>query len=69
MFFTINGKALPHIAWGDDRIMNVWGLLKDTGILAAVLGPDLANSQLMPYVESLLPMVTAADLDLTVRFP
>lgn len=68
LFFTINGKALPHLAWGDDRIQNVWGLLKDTGVLAAVLGPELANSTLMPYIESLLPVVTAADLDLTVRF-
>lgn len=69
MFVSINDQTLPYLTWESGEILNVIALSEQLGLLRSVLGDDPNMNRLLVTVEQLLPLVQAADIDITVRFP
>jgi len=68
IFISINGKTLPHITWGEGQVNHLLELAAQMGLLErAGLGP--ATDELVQTIETFLPIVQAADLNLTITFP
>lgn len=68
IFISINDKTLPHITWADGRINNVLALLADTGALDNVM-PGQDSTAVLDYIQSVLPVVLASNINLIVKFP
>jgi hypothetical protein len=65
IFIAINGQSLPYITWAEGRVSNAIALIRQSGML----GNDANLLEGLNVAESLLPAVTATNVELTVRFP
>lgn len=65
----INGATLPTITWGSGELENVLQLAADSGLLAALTGGSMDPQMIMDLVTPVLPMVRAANVNLTINFP
>lgn len=65
----INGSMLPTITWGEGELENVLQLAADSGLLASLTGGSMDPQMVMDLVTPILPMVRAANVNLTINFP
>lgn len=65
----INGTTLPTITWGEGELENVLRLASDSGLLGAITGGSMDPQRIMDLVTPILPMVRAANVNLTINFP
>ncbi len=68
IFISINDKTLPYISWNNGEIVHTLKLAAQLGLLDSVMGGDPDTAQLLETIESLLPMVQAADVNIVVNF-
>lgn len=69
IFISINGRALPHITWDNGEVNHVIRLAGQMGLLTQLFGAGQSTETLVRTIESLLPIVQASDVNLTLTFP
>lgn len=65
---SINGNALPYIAWGNGEVQHVLNLADQMGLWEAYL-PGVNMDDMMATVEALLPVVQTTDANIAVYLP
>lgn len=68
IFIAINGRTLPHITWGDGEVNHALRLAAQMGLLR-MLGSAERGIAVVDAIERMLPVVQAADVNLTIVFP
>jgi hypothetical protein len=66
---AINGNPLPHISWESGELQNVIELAGQMGLLDTLAQADMDPAEVVTVVESLIPVVQAANIDITANFP
>ncbi|MCB0080995.1 MAG: hypothetical protein KDE47_08705, partial [Caldilineaceae bacterium] len=69
IFMSLNGQVLPHIGWQNGELANVLALATAAGLADALAGSGLEPERVLPLLEELLPIIQAANVNLTVHFP
>ena len=67
----VNDINLPYLSWGSGEVQNVLTLVKESGLLEPIeeAFPGSDVYQLMGLVESMLPLIQMADVNITVYLP
>ncbi|GIV78189.1 hypothetical protein FKZ61_003515 [Litorilinea aerophila] len=65
----INGKELPYIGWADGELNHVLDLAEQMGLWDTLADPNMNMGEIVATIESLLPVVQAAETNISVRFP
>lgn len=65
---SLNGKTLPYIGWSEGELQNLIALVDQTGLLEQN-GITITPQQFQLISQTLLPMVQASNVNLTIQFP
>jgi hypothetical protein len=67
---SANGQALPTISWGEGELQNVLDLPVVQNLLVnALSGMGMQSAEVVDTIKSLLPVIQAADANITLFFP
>ncbi len=69
LHISVNDKELPGVSLGGGRLISLFDLLLESGMLDSMLGNDPSVRTMLESARSLLPIVQTAELNVTVNLP
>lgn len=66
---ALDDTALPQIGWGNGELLNVVDLAGQMGLLDSLAIEGIDPDDLVPVIESLVPVLQTADVDITAMIP
>jgi hypothetical protein len=68
LHLSVNGNPLPHLSWGDGKLMYVIDLAAGAGLLDDVAAGD-DQAAVVDAIKQLLPIITSSNVTLHVFLP
>lgn len=69
LHISVNDKELPGLSLGGGRLISLFDLVLESGMLDSMLGNDPSVRTMLESARSLLPIVQTAELNVTVNLP
>lgn len=66
---SIDDSTLPQLSWGNGELLNVVELAGQMGLLDSLASSGLEPDDIVPVVESLIPVIQSADVSITAMIP